>query len=93
MNKGGIILKSLAVFLVVSALVLDVQPAHANLVVVDKKFPNCAALNQVYPGGVAKSAKWTNKGGEIKNKPVVNTKVYNENANRDRDKDGIACEN
>lgn len=67
--------------------------ANASPNIVEKKFSNCAALNKVYPGGVAKSAKWKNKGGDIKNKPVVNAKVYNENASRDRDKDGIACEN
>ena len=37
------------------------------------------------------SAKWVNKGGEIKNKPTVNPKVYAENSGKDRDKDGIAC--
>jgi len=39
------------------------------------------------------SSKWVNKGGEIKNKPTVNAKVYAENSGKDRDKDGIACEN
>lgn len=66
---------------------------QASPYIIEKKFSNCAALNKVYPGGVAKTAKWKNKGGEIKNKPVVNAKVYNENSSRDRDKDGIACEN
>lgn len=83
----------LAVALALGALVLGVQPAHATLVTHNKKFSNCAALNRVYPGGVAKSANWINKGGEIKNKPVVNAKLYKENSSRDRDKDGIACEN
>lgn len=59
----------------------------------DKKFSNCAALNKVYPGGVAKAKNWKNKGGEIKNKPTVNAKVYADNKSKDRDKDGIACEN
>ncbi len=58
-----------------------------------KKFSNCAELTKVFPGGVAKSAKSVNKGGEIKKKPTVNAKVYAENAGKDRDKDGIACEN
>lgn len=86
-------MKSATIVLLISALVLVAQPSNASLVIVDKKFSNCAALNKVYPGGVAKSAKWKNKGGEIKNKPVVNAKVYSENSSRDRDKDGIACEN
>jgi starvation-inducible outer membrane lipoprotein len=66
---------------------------QASPVVLEKKFSNCAALNKVYPGGVAKSSKWVNKGGKIKNTPVVNSKVYLENVSRDRDNDGIACEN
>ena len=70
-----------------------VFPAQAQIQIVEKKFSNCAALNKVYPGGVAKSAKWVNKGGKIKKVPVVNAKVYAENSARDRDKDGIACEN
>lgn len=82
-----------AVALTVAVVSLSLAaPSNASGVVA-KKFSNCAALNEVYPGGVAKSAKWKNKGGAIKNKPVVNAKVYNENASRDRDKDGIACEN
>ena len=81
---------------IVVALGLLVSPVSAGSLEKSPftaKFSNCAALNKVYPGGVAKSAKWKNKGGEIKNKPVVNAKVYNENSSRDRDKDGIACEN
>ena len=87
-------MKKVSVF-VIAALVsgFGISGANASPHIVEKKFSNCAALNKVYPGGVAKSAKWVNKGGEIKNKPVVNAKVYNENASRDRDKDGIACEN
>jgi hypothetical protein len=68
------------------------MPSHA-LNPATKKFSNCAALNVVHPGGVAKSAKAFNKGGTSKKKPTVNAKVYHENASKDRDKDGIACEN
>lgn len=79
--------------LLVILLATSPLPSHATPNIVEKKFSNCAALNKVYPGGVAKSAKWVNKGGKIKKTPVVNAKVYNENSGRDRDKDGIACEN
>lgn len=72
---------------------LSASPVMATPAILEKKFSNCAALTKVYPGGVAKSAKWINKGGEIKNKPTVNAKLYAENAGKDRDKDGIACEN
>jgi hypothetical protein len=68
-------------------------PANSSPQVFDKKFSNCAALNKVYPGGVAKSKNWVNKGGKIQNKPSVNPKVYADNSSKDRDKDGIACEN
>jgi hypothetical protein len=90
----GEVLKKLSVAVLVFLLSgSGLLTANASSLIVEKKFSNCADLNKVYPGGVAKSAKSKNKGGEIKNKPVVNAKVYNENASRDRDKDGIACEN
>ncbi len=75
-----------------ASLVLFLSPAHSSPIVLDKKFANCAALNKVYPGGVAKNSKVKNKGGATKNKPVVNSKVYKSNSSKDRDKDGIACE-
>lgn len=86
-------MKSVGIIVAMGLLVL---PAHAGVVEkfpLSAKYSNCAALNKVYSGGVAKSAKWKNKGGEIKNKPTVNAKVYSENSSKDRDKDGIACEN
>ena len=64
----------------------------AQLVVFEKKFANCSALNKVYPGGVAKSSKVKNKGGATKHAPEVNSKIYEANKGKDRDKDGIACE-
>lgn len=68
-------------------------PASASILIVEKKFSNCTELNKVYPGGVAKSSKSINTGGKIKKTPTVNAKVYAENSTKDRDKDGIACEN
>lgn len=56
------------------------------------KYKNCTALQKVYAGGVALSSKSVNKGGKIKLKPTVNSKVYNLNKSLDRDKDGLACE-
>ena len=59
-----------------------------------QKYANCAALNEVYPHGVAKKGsrdKVTGKG-----KPVtgftVSTATYSLNTARDGDKDGVACE-
>jgi hypothetical protein len=60
--------------------------------VAPKKYGNCSTLNKDYPGGVAKSSKWVNKGSKIKQKPTVNAKVYDLNKSLDRDKDGLACE-
>lgn len=57
-----------------------------------KKYANCAALNKVYPGGVAKSAKAKNKGGTTKYAPKVSASLYKANKSKDRDGDGIACE-
>jgi hypothetical protein len=92
-TKGEVVNKLGVAVLVLLLSGSGMMAANASSPIVEKKFSNCADLNKVYPGGVAKSAKWKNKGGEIKNKPVVNAKVYNENSSRDRDKDGIACEN
>jgi hypothetical protein len=50
-------------------------------------------MNEVYVGGVAKAKNWKNKGGKLKNKPVVNSKIYAANKGKDRDKDGLVCEN
>ena len=57
-----------------------------------KKFANCAALNKVAPGGIAKSSLSINKGGIAKRTPEVSAKGYQLNVKLDRDKDGIACE-
>lgn len=70
-----------------------VLPINASNAASPKKYANCDELRAVYPGGVAKSKNWKNKGGVLKNAPVVNAKVYNLNASRDRDKDGLVCEN
>ena len=56
------------------------------------KYANCAALNKVFPGGVAKNSTIRNSGGKTKYAPTVNSRIYKENASKDRDKDGIACE-
>ena len=67
-------------------------PANAAQVGLEKKYANCAALNKVYPGGVAKSKSVRNKGGVTAKTPTINPKVYSENRTKDRDGDGIACE-
>lgn len=69
-----------------------VAPAHSFPTVLGKKFANCAALNKVYPGGVANNTRVQNKGGATKFTPSVRPKIYKANASKDRDKDGIACE-
>jgi hypothetical protein len=45
----------------------------------------------VYKGGVAlPGAK--NKGGKTRSKPLFSKALYDANKSKDRDKDGIACE-
>jgi hypothetical protein len=85
--------KSISLFL--SGLLFflgNAAPAQSSPLVLDKKYSNCAALNKVYPGGVAKNSKVKNKGGSTKLKPSVKPKIYKANSSKDRDKDGIACE-
>ena len=78
--------------LLLSAVYAGANPTYGAQVPQIAKFANCTELNSVYPGGVAKNAKVTNKGGETKSIPVVKPSVYKKNASKDRDKDGIACE-
>lgn len=90
----GVVLKNLSLAIVLVVLSgSGVAVANTSPYIVEKKFSNCNALNKVYPGGVAKSLNSKNKGREITNTPAVNAKVYQENSGKDRDKDGIACEN
>ena len=67
-------------------------PSNGSPSLINKKFANCTALNEVYPGGVAKNSKVTNMGGVTNYLPVVKPKIYKANASKDRDKDGISCE-
>jgi hypothetical protein len=55
------------------------------------KYKNCAAVNKVYPHGIAKSGYKKSASG-LTGTPFVNTKLYNLNSAKDRDKDGVACE-
>jgi hypothetical protein len=56
-----------------------------------RKFANCTAMQQVFPGGVARPGA-INKGGSSRYAPKISAKLYNANRSMDRDKDGIACE-
>ena len=87
-------IKSVAALIAANTLAATVglTGASARVPILEKKFSNCAALNKVYPGGVAKASSSVNKGGATKLAPVVNAKVYKENSGKDRDNDGIACE-
>jgi hypothetical protein len=75
------------------APVMAATPAHAALPK-PKSYANCVALNKVYPHGVAKAATVRDKtksAYKVRNF-VVDAKTYALNPDRDRDKDGIACE-
>lgn len=85
---------SATMLVILAANIFVALPSQANQAFFQKtKFDNCTELKEVYPGGVAKSSKWVNKGGKIKKIPTVNAKVYLANVGKDRDKDGIVCEN
>jgi hypothetical protein len=86
--------RKLVVFVVI-ALLVSSSPAQATIS--QQKFKNCAALNKVYEGGIAKNKKVSNKNSKgipqkSKYAPKVSKKIYNLNKGLDRDKDGIACE-
>ncbi len=85
-------MKKLITCTIAIALLISPTAASAQPHILDKKFKNCSELNKTYKGGVAKSATVVNAGGKTKNSPTVNAKVYKENASKDRDGDGIACE-
>lgn len=56
------------------------------------RYKNCTELRKAFNGGVANSLKWVNKGAKLKQKPIVNSEVYDLNKALDRDKDGLVCE-
>ncbi|MGI8664436.1 MAG: excalibur calcium-binding domain-containing protein [Jatrophihabitans sp.] len=58
------------------------------------RYPNCAALNAVYPHGVGRSGAHdhTASGKNPVLTFIVSSAVYALNTGRDADKDGIACE-
>lgn len=77
----------------VAVLAVGGMQASWGVSLSNKSFKNCTELRKTYPGGVALSKTSQNKGGKIKKTPTVNAKVYKSNQSKDRDHDGIACEN
>ena len=78
----------------VSALLAAPTSAAVGSVgVASKSYPNCKALNRVYPHGVGRVGAHDHTSGSP---PVTNFKrsnrLYRENRARDRDGDKIACE-
>ena len=59
-----------------------------------KAYANCDAVHVDYKGGIArKGAKDKRRGGgHARYAPRVDTALYNVNSGKDRDHDGIACE-
>jgi hypothetical protein len=57
-----------------------------------RMYGSCAALNEVYPGGVARTAGSRNTGRATHLAPTVSAPVYGLNRRLDPDGDGIACE-
>jgi hypothetical protein len=76
--------------LAVSGLLLTASPAAAAT---PRTFHNCAALNRVYPHGVAKSAAVLRHANGFTARPFVSASVYAANSKaRDGDHDGVMCE-
>jgi hypothetical protein len=89
---GGVLKGLLAIGFCLALIVGVGHPVAGASTPLTQKFSNCAELNKVYPGGVAKSSKVKNQGGKTKYKPAVDAKIYEANKSKDRDKDGIVCE-
>lgn len=75
----------------------SVQRASAPTAAVPgQAYPNCAALNAVYPHGVARIGVTGDRVRGVlrpfKGTPFFSNTLYSLNTGRDRDNDGIACE-
>lgn len=57
-----------------------------------KTYSNCKSLNADYPHGVGKPGAADSTSGTPVTDFTVDGNLYNDNTNRDRDNDGIACE-
>ena len=57
-----------------------------------KVFPNCKAVDKVYPHGIAKNFKVIKDGEWSYWATLRERQLYAVNHTRDRDKDGVACE-
>jgi outer membrane biosynthesis protein TonB len=57
-----------------------------------RAYPNCAALNRVYPHGVGRPGAVDRTSGTRVTTFTRDAATYRLNPGRDRDKDGIACE-
>jgi hypothetical protein len=81
-RRGG------ACLLVMLAMALALTPSVAQA----KVFPNCKAVDAVYPHGIAKNAHAATHATGLKGRPIVSAKLYAQNSTKDRDHDGVACE-
>ena len=57
-----------------------------------RAFANCTAMHKVYRHGVGRQGAHDKTSGTPVTNFTVSTRIYNANAARDRDHDGIACE-
>lgn len=87
--------------IIVSAFVLLRNQKSENIPSAPiQTFENCPAMNEIYKGGVAKEGITGDTVGSPDNRylidfgiaPRFSTELYEKNKERDRDKDGIACE-
>ena len=71
------------------ALLLAISMATPTAAV---KYRNCDALNAKYPYGVAINVTSARTASGLTGRPKVDAKLYQANASKDRDRDGVACE-
>lgn len=83
--------KTMITLLAVASISLNTTAATA-LPSGAKAFQNCAAVQKVYPHGIAKSAATARTATGLKGAPKISATLYAANKSKDRDGDGVACE-
>lgn len=90
-RDSGVRMTPVWVTLIVLAL-FSIGPSAASAAK-PRKFHNCAAMNAVYPHGVAKNFKVLKTADGFTARPFVSASVYASSPKTlDRDHDGVECE-
>lgn len=90
-RSGEHMRKTMIMLLAVASVGISTAPATA-LPSGAKAFPNCSAVQKVYPHGIAKSTAAARTATGLKGTPKISASLYAANKSKDRDGDGVACE-